>query len=949
MPEYPSGTVAFLFTDIEGSTRRWETQRDAMGIAIEHHFAILREAVTSQNGVLFKTIGDAVQAAFPTVPMAVAAAVSAHSTLQREDWGALGPLRVRMAIHAGEATPSGGDYLAPCLNRLARVLSVGYGEQILLTETARTLLVDSAPPIHGLLDLGAHRLKDLLVAEHIFQLTGPGLPLEFPPLKSLDRQPHNIPTQPTTLIGREPELVALREMLTAPGSRLVTLIGPGGVGKTRLALQAAVESLEVFTDGVWWVPLAAVSDPSLVAQAIATALGLREVAGEPLLETIGEHLRTRRVLLLLDNLEQVIDAAPLLADLLNTAPQLQILATSRTPLRIRAEQEFSVAPLAVPARAQGSASLDTARASPAVRLFVERAQAVKPGFMLDATNVDDVAAICGRLDGLPLAIELAAARIRILPPRQLLARLDERLKILTGGNRDLPPRQQTLRAAIEWSYDLLCTEEQALFARLAVFTGGCTLEAAEHVCDDVGALAVFDGIDSLVQKSLLRQQDSGDGEPRFAMLETIREYGLDRLNASGDAEHVSHAHADFYVSLAEEAEPQLTGLAQVDWLDRLATEHDNLRAALTWLERPGREETRLRLAAALWRFWWMRGFLSEGRSWLDRVMTNAAGLQPAVHAKALSGAGILAESQGDYERATLLHEESLTLSRQIGDRRGTAASLTDLGITARYRGDHPLASRQHEEALTLWQEVGDERGMAGSLHELGKLALDRGDFITAARLLGQSLELVRSSGEASALGSVIETLGMLAFYEEDYGRAVTLYEESLAVWQSLDDSRMIAHALVNLGEAVHLQGDLDRAESLYQESLALFRELGGRGGVAFALRQLGRTALGRGDASKAAPLFTESLALRQEAGETVAIIESLEGLAEVACVLGDAALGVRLFGATNALREAHSLPVPASYGREQERVLAAARVRLGEMTLLPRMGAGSGNVYRIRR
>jgi predicted ATPase/class 3 adenylate cyclase len=932
MAEYPSGTVAFLFTDIEGSTRRWETQRELMAVALERHFTILREAVTTQNGVLFKSIGDAAQAAFPTVAMAVAAVVSAQGALRGENWGNLGPLRVRMAIHAGEATPSGDDYLAPCLNRLARVLSVGYGEQILLTETARTLIADSALPGYGLLDLGAHRLKDLLSAEHIFQLTGPGLPLEFPPLKSLDRQLHNLPAQPTALIGREPELAALRDMLVAPESRQVTLVGPGGVGKTRIALQAAVESLEAFPDGVWWVPLAAVSDPGLVAQAIAAPLGVREVAGESLLETLGEHLRTRRLLLLLDNLEQVVDAGPLLADLLTTAPQLQILATSRAPLGILAEREFSVAPLPLPAR--GRASAEATLASPAVRLFVERAQAVKPEFALDVDNADDVAAICRRLDGLPLAIELAAARIRILPPRQLLARLDCRLKLLTGGSRDLPPRQQTLRAAIAWSYDLLDEAEQSLFACLAIFAGGCTLEAAERIGEGTGttALDVLDGLDSLVQKSLLRQEDGADGEVRFSMLETIREYGRERLDASGDAETVAHAHAGFYVSLAEEAEPQLTGPQQGEWLDRLETEHDNLRAALDWLAHPGEEETQLRLAAALWRFWWMRGYLSEGRRWLNRILTAADGLPAAARAKALSGAGILAEAQGDYEHATVLHEQALALSRQIGDRRGIAASLTDLGIVARFRGDHPLASQLHEEALTLWRELRDDRGMASSFHELGRLALDRGDYRGASTLLEQSLALCRAAGEASALGSILESLGMLAFYEEDYERAVTLYEESLAVWRSLDDSRMIGHALANLGEAVHYQGNLDRAESLYQESLVLFRELGSYGGAAFALRQLGKAALERGDARAAAEFFSESLGLRQAEGETTAIIESLEGLAEVAAVIEDTGLGVRLLGATTALRASHSLPVPTSYRREQERVLAGARATLGEMT-----------------
>ena len=425
MPEYPSGTVAFLFTDIEGSTKRWETNQQAMEAAVERHFALLREAIAAQDGVLFKTIGDAIQAAFPTVPKAVAAAIDAQVALRRADWGDLGPLRVRMAIHAGDATPHGGDYLAPALNRLSRVLGTGYGEQILLTDTARALAT-TLPAGYALQDLGRHRLRDLLEAEHIFQLCGPGLPAEFPPLKSLDQQPNNLPAQPTALIGREDELAALREMLVAPETRLVTLTGPGGTGKTRLALQAAAESLDAFPDGVWLVPLATVSDPALVPEAIATALGVRQAPGEQVLTRLTEHLRSRHTLLVLDNLEQVVDAAPMIGQLIDAAPQLVVLATSREPLRLRAEREIPIPPLPVPEE-RPRLSPEDALASPAVRLFVERAQAVKPGFALDSSNVADVVGICRRLDGLPLAIELAAARVRILTPAALLARLDQRL------------------------------------------------------------------------------------------------------------------------------------------------------------------------------------------------------------------------------------------------------------------------------------------------------------------------------------------------------------------------------------------------------------------------------------------------------------------------------------------------------------------------------------------
>ena len=611
-----------------------------------------------------------------------------------------------------------------------------------------------------------------------------------------------------------------------------------------------------------------------------------------------------------------------------------MLVTSREPLRIAGERELPVPPLSLPnARQAHGLSPAALLEYSAIRLFVERAQAVKPDFALSEANAPDVATICQRLDGLPLAIELAAARVRVLPPGQLLARLDKRLKVLTGGNRDLPARQQTLRAAIEWSHDLLRADEQALFARLAVFSGGCTFEAAEAVCDASGDLAldVLDGLDSLTQKSLLRPEEGADGEPRFTMLETIREFGLERLDATGDAETMRRTHVDYFLLLAEEAEPQLRSPDQIIWLNRLGTEHDNFRSALGWLEHGGGLETRLRLVAALWRFWWMRGHLTEGRGWLDRALDEADGLPPAVLAKALSGAGILAESQGDYEPAILLHEKALGLWSSIEDQFGIASAFTNLGIVADVFGDYDRATDLHTRALAIWRELDDDLGIAGSLNELGKLAINRGDYEAAEDLLSQSLAICRASGDASAVGSVLERLGGLAFYREDYDQAARFHEESLDVWRELHDSRMIAQTLVNLGEVVHHQGGLDRAEESYQEALLLFRELGDKGGIAFALTQLGKLVLSRNDVQRAMTLLAESLELRVQAGDKSAIVETLEGLAAVACARGDPA-GVRIFAATEALRLALGAPLPASYGVERESTLAGARVTLGDTT-----------------
>jgi predicted ATPase/class 3 adenylate cyclase len=925
--------VAFLFTDIEGSTRRWEAHQQVMWDAVERHFALLRSAISAHHGVLFKTVGDAVQAAFPTVPDAIAAAIDGQSALHQADWGNLGPLRVRMAIHVGEATPRDGDYLAPALNRLARVLATGYGDQVLLTEAALAAAGPALGAEFGALDLGAHRLRDLLQAEHIYQLRGPGLAAEFPALKSLDRHIHNLPAQPTALLGRESELAAARELLQQNGVRLLTLTGPGGTGKTRLGIQIGAELLETFPDGVWFVPLAAITDSDLVVPAIAQPLGVRENPDEPLLKTLQAYLQPRQALLLLDNFEQVATAAPDVAALLASCPKLKILVTSREPLRIAVEREFAVPPLSLPtARQVKHLSPAELLEYSAIQLFVERAQGVKPDFALSETNAADVAAICLRLDGLPLAIELAAARVRVLPPAQLLARLDKRLKLLTGGNRDLPARQQTLRAAIEWSHDLLSSDDQTLFARLSVFAGGCTLEAAEAVCGEVGdaAVDVLDGVESLTQKSLLRQQDDSEGNPRFTMFETIREFGVERLDASREADAVRHAHAEFFLALAEQAEPELRGPAQVTWLNRLAAEHDNLRASLRSLSQPADTDRRLRLAGSLWRFWWTRGHLSEGRGWLDQSLSCYESAASVALANALNGAGVLAESQGDYAEATARHEAALGIWRQIGDQIGVASSLTNLGIIARVLGEYQRAAELHQEAFTISTRLKDERGIGVSLYELGSLALYQGEYAKAANLLGQSSERLGSIGEAPALGAVFEALGILEFYRKDYARAANFYEQGLNLWREIYDSRMVAHSLVNLGEAKQYQGDLASAESLYGEAIVLFRELSEKRGIGFALAQLAKVALARDDFPQASSLFAESLVLRQQIGEKSAVIESLEGLAEVALGRGGLAERARLLGAAAALRTDIGVPLPDSYREELELLVERLRNTMGQ-------------------
>ena len=495
-------------------------------------------------------------------------------------------MRVRMALHTGAAEEQGGDYFGPPLNRVARLLSAAHGGQVLLSLPTQELVRDVLPLDSELRDLGEHRLKDLARPERGYQLVAPDLPADFPSLRTLESRPNNLPMQPTLLVGREREVEDVRGRLLAPEVRLLTLTGPGGTGKSRLALQSAADLIEEFEDGVFFVALATLTDHTLVTSSVAQVLGVRESGDQPLLEGIKDYLQDKRLLLVLDNFEQVLEAAPQAGEILSAAPRLKVLATSRIPLGIYGEREYAVPPLAIP-DPKRLPTLEVLSQYEAVRLFIERAEATKAGFEITSENAPAVAEICARLDGLPLAIELAAARIKLLPPSSILARLTNRLKLLTGGARDLPERQRTLRGAIEWSHTLLDEGEKTLFARMAIFSGGRTLEAIEAVCDAQGDLPMdaFDSVSSLVDKSLLRQEEGPEGEPRFMMLETIQEYAREKLRESGEAEEIGHAHARHFLGLAEEAE--LTGPEQAWWLERLEAEHDNLRTTLARTRRPG--------------------------------------------------------------------------------------------------------------------------------------------------------------------------------------------------------------------------------------------------------------------------------------------------------------------------------------------------------------------------
>jgi predicted ATPase/class 3 adenylate cyclase len=889
----PTGTVTFLFTDIEGSTKLWEHDAPAMQAALVRHDEILRRAIEGDGGHVFKTVGDAFCSAFSTAPDALEAALEAQRGLLSSEWEHTGPLRVRMALHMGAAEERDGDYFGPPVNRVARLLSAAHGGQVLLSLPTQELVRDQLPAETTLRDLGEHRLKDLFRPERVFQIVSPDLPSEFAPLRTLDTYRNNLPLQPTPLIGREKEVGEVCDLLRGNETRLLTLTGPGGTGKTRVALQTAADLLDDFPDGIYFVPLATLTEAELFSSAVAETLGVREVGEQPLGETLKDYLHERSMLLLLDNFEQVLRAAPTVTELLGAAPGLKVLATSRAPLGLYGEHEFPVPPLALP-DLKSPPPLERLTQYEAVGLFVERARAVKPDFKVTNESAPAVAEICVRLDGLPLAIELAAARIKMLPPRAMLQRLSSRLKLLTGGARDLPERQRTLRATIEWSHALLGEGELILFARLAVFSGGRTLEAIEAVCDAEGDLPVdsFEGVSSLLDKSLLRQEERPEEEPRFVMLETVHEFAREKLKESGEAEEIKRDHAEYFLTLAEEANPQLKGPDQVEWLGRLESEHDNMRAALSWALEREEAELALRLGGALWWFWFVRGHYIEGRRWLEDALAMDRRGAPEVRAMALAGVGGLAQEQGDFDRAREACEEGLELLAHEGRVRSEAKLylLIGLGWVAVSREDHKRATQLFEESLVLSREMGDTWWLAGSLLGLATVSHNRGDSETATELYEQSMDLFREQ---------VDKLGL-------------------------------ANCLINLGMLVYSKGNLGRAAKLTEEAVALFRELGARGDVALGLCNLGWMAQLQNDLSRAADFYEESLTLAWDTGMNPIVQSALEGCACLAGARGEAERAAQLWGASQALLEAKDIPRDADFLAEADARISLVRSDMGE-------------------
>lgn len=808
--------------------------------------------------------------------------------------------------------------------------------------------------------------------------------------------PANLPVPLTPLIGRAKELADASRKLKRE-VRLLTLTGEPGIGKTRLGLEVAKSLTNKFRDGVFFVNLAAISDPAFVVPTILQTIGVKEISDASALETLKTYLRDKQILLMLDNFEQVIDAAPFIAEILESAPNLKMLITSREVLHLKGERRVEVSPLALPDPKHLPPVEELARYA-GVEVFVYYAKTIKPTFTLTQANAPTVTEICIRLEGIPLAIELAAAQIKLLNSRALLARLRSRLtefKSRTVG----PARQQTLRAAIDWSYELLTTAEQALFARMGVFAGGCTLEAAEAILSDdpqvspaeltvyIPASAVLDGLSSLIDKSLLRQADDKDGEPRFTMLETIREFAQERLIATGESEAIVRKHARYYLELAEAASPALEGSQANEWLDHLERENGNLLAALDWARNRNDTAILLRLCVALWRFWEVRGYLSVGRSWLKDALapvsnsaSNTSDELPALRASVLQGAGALAYDQGDYEQATALFEESMSLSRSIGDTKRTAEVLNDLGVIARRWGDFQQATALYEEGLALSRAARDRAGIATSLSNLGNIAHIQGDYDQATALFNESLAMRRTLGATRGMAWAKTNRGLVVCDQGDYEQAVTLFTESLTLFQELEDDLGVATSFTRLGRVARYQGDTHQAAELlnkglnmlrelgdklgiakalnilgdvardrgeyeqatthYRESLALFREIQENYGIAWSVSNVGDIALDQDDFSLATTSYKESLHLRQKLGDKMGIAYVLEGFAGVAAKWRQPERAAQLFGAAEVLRDSIKAMLAPPECVIYDRYVAIAREQLDAATFDAAWAAG---------
>jgi predicted ATPase/class 3 adenylate cyclase len=884
----PTGTVTLLFTDIEGSTRLWDEHPDEMQVALVRHDAVLREVIESAGGYVFKTVGDAFCAAFADASEAVGAAVAGQRALGAQHWPASAQIRVRMAVHSGMCVERDDDYFGATVNRAARLEAIAHGGQIVVSGATAALVGDRLSNGVTLIDLGRHRLKDLGRAEQVFQVRATALADDFAPLRSLDNPAllHNLPAQASSFIGRNRELSELRGLVDS--SRLVTVTGAGGAGKTRLALQVAADLLDGSGDGVWLVDLAPLTSGDLVAPTVATTLGVMEQPGRSMLEALLDALSGQRVLLILDNCEHLVDAVAKVAhSVLASCPRVCLLATSREPLGIDGEHVYRVPPLTLPDA--GDEDVDQLGRSEAVWLFMERAAAQKPGFVLDAENAPVVARLCRRLDGMPLALELAAARLRVLSIADLDARLDQRFQVLTGGSRNALPRQQTLRALIDWSYDLLDPSERILLARLSVFVGGWNLDAAEAVGigDGLEAYQMIDRLGSLVDKSLVQVDDTA-ARTRFHLLETVRAYAAERLLEQRAADDARRVHRDHYLALAELAAPELLGFRQGEWLDQLESEHDNLRAAMAQCLADPDPVPGLRLGAALRWYWRIRGYATEGAAFIDAMLDRAG------------------DARSDGLRAGALMS--------------AATLLADLG-------EHSAAEDRCREALSIGRALSDDRLTADALGRLGGTRFRQGAAAEGLAFVDEGLAHARATGRPDSIAALLNAKSLvLASGLEDLEGAERCYMEALPLLREIGDRHHLGVVLCNLAVDALESEDVDTAYEHLADMLSISRELRSLQSMMYCCLVLGLTDIVAEAYDAAAGHFVQALVGARRAGNLPLVASALLGLALVATSGGEARRAAMLHGAADRLL----FESEPSFDPLEERYRAADHLRLRE-------------------
>lgn len=944
MNQPPIGTVTFLFTDIEGSTKLWQKHPDTMDEALRLHHALLNESITAHSGYVFQIIGDAFCAAFHTALDGLQAALAAQYALKEGRWGETGLLKVRMALHTGavEVQPgekTSGEYVSGItLSRSARLLSAGHGAQVLLSQATSDLLAYELPKNVRLIDLGEHRLKDLDRPEHIYQLAAENLEEQFPPLKTLDALPNNLPIQLTSFIGREEELKEISNTLSQPGSatRLITLLGPGGAGKTRLALQVAANLIDAFPDSAWFIELSALNDASLLPYELASPLGLREQPGQSILQILSDYLRLRTLLLVLDNCEHLVDSVARLADqFLRTSRGLKILATSREPLHLPGEWLFTVPALNIPTSTQlQSLDLELTSKFSAVELFSERARLVQPNFSLSPDNIQAVANICSQLDGLPLAIELFAVRIRLMSPQYLLASLNDNVTLYAGGLRTQTAHHRTLNNAIHWSYDLLLEEEKRLFARLSVFAGGFSFASAEEAFSPAFRdNSVSELIVSLADKSLLQLIADVQGAPRFNMLITIQQFAQQRLRESGEEAATRDQHLAYFLNLAEHADREMRGPDQVEWMDAVELEINNFRLALEWSVAKKDAGAALRLQAALGRSWRMRGHASEVQSWFDKIcILPGIGDHPVEYARILNHIGTQYWLLGDFRKARAALEESQAIGLKAGPdgELGVAETFSQQGLICWSEGNHSAADAFFEKSFELYKKLGVQWGIASVMFSFGAVASDRNDDIRALSMLEQSHTIFQQLGDVWGMGRSSQLLGELFLKQGNVEKAHLFFDQHLLNDEKLQFKQGIVVALIDLGVLSRYQGDYGKAEQYYEKSLAVSREFGLKSNAINNLISLGYVALHRNDYLLAKRYFIDSFDKAWIAEGEYRAYDFLSGLAAVAAGMNQPERAARLSGAAQAiLARTENRPTPFDQN-EIERHIQIARQQIGD-------------------